>query len=103
MARSRRVTCPFGASPRLACQFDTDSRPGQTDYDGPRRLARSKPTETTRYPGPFRLSHERPHRAGFMVRDRALRASEVRDRLRCKFGRGTRAISDADHQRVGPR
>jgi hypothetical protein len=71
MARSRRVTCPFGASPRLACQFDTDSRPGQTDYDGPRRLARSKPTETTRYPGPFRLSHERPHRAGFMVRDRA--------------------------------
>jgi hypothetical protein len=88
----RRVTCRFGGRRAWPANLTRiQDRVGRTATDrvGSHGASRRRP----RYPGPFRLSRVRLRR----------RALPARGRLRCKFGRGTRAITHVDHRRVGPR
>ena len=95
------VRCAFGTVSRLRSSRDLASM--LPNGRGPRRLSRSKPMETTRNPGPFRLSGITAP-AEFVVRDALVhlgRRSSGDDRG-ADFGHGTGAISDANHRRVGP-
>ncbi len=89
-----------GAGTRVACEFNANSIPGQPNLRGPRRLSRSKPMETT-HSGPFRPSRTVAP-ASFWCAI-AGQGDGGPGRLRCKFGHGTGAITDAGHRRVGPR
>ena len=78
------VRCAFGTVSRLRSCRDLASM--LPNGRGPRRLSRSKPMETTRNPGPFRLSGITAP-AEFVVRDALIHLGrpEFRGRSRCRF------------------
>jgi hypothetical protein len=78
------VRCAVGTVSRLRSSRDLASM--HPNGRGPRRLSRSKPMETTRNPGPFRLSGITAP-AEFVVRDALvhLGTPEFRGQSRCRF------------------